>query len=116
MNRGAFLLISLKLILITAQDTEWKPIIGPSLKTVQQPIIVNSVLNAAATSRSSITFNGHTITTNIGDIGSNDATGPILGVDAPNLSSDIVEEPGYVGYGAGKILNGFYAANAIVSV
>lgn len=119
MDRFGHLLLCLSIIVtINAQETDWKPIVGPSdaLKTVQQPILVNSVLNAASSSRSSITFNGHTISTNIGDIGTNDAVSPILGVGAPDLAADIQDEPRYLGYNGGKILNGFLAATATVSV
>lgn len=118
MNRVGQILLCLGLIVtINAQETDWKPIVGPSaqLKTVQQPILVNSVLNAASSSRSSITFNGQTITTNIGDIGTNDASGSILALNSPDLASDIVDEPRYVGYSGGKILNGFLAATVPVS-
>ncbi|XP_031635791.1 uncharacterized protein LOC116348800 [Contarinia nasturtii] len=103
--------LSLSLGLITAlHETDWKPILGnrPALN-IQQPIIVDSLsLKAASSSKSTITFNGQTITTNIGD---NDAAGPVLAVDAPDLTADIDAidgEPRYLGYG-GKILNGFYA-------
>lgn len=118
MNRIGHLLLSFGLIAtINAQETDWKPIVGPiaQRKSVQQPILVNSVLNAASSSRSSITFNGQTITTNIGDVGINDAAGSILAVDSPDLGSDIVGEPRYLGYSDGKILNGFLTATAPVS-
>lgn len=95
----------------------WKPITGPSsgIKTVEAPVLANRVLNTASSSRSSITFNGQTISTNIGDIGTNDATGPILTVDAPDLIGDIENQPRYIGYSGGKILNGFLGATAAVS-
>lgn len=103
--------LSVSLGLITAINaSDWKPIIGtgPSLQTIHQPIIVDSVLKASSSSKSSITFNGQTITTSIGD---NEAAGPLLTVDTPDLTSDIEEEPRYLGYG-GKILNGFLAPSA----
>lgn len=120
MNHFKQLLLSFSIIItINAQETDWKPIVGPSeaIKTVQQPILVNNnILNTASSSRSSITFNGQTITTNIGDIGTNDASTPILTVDAPDFTSDIQEEPRYLGYSGGKILNGFHSSTATVSV
>lgn len=89
------------------QETDWKPIVGPSLslKVLPHQSISSRALNIATNSRSSITFNGQTIT-NIGDIGTN---------DAPDLISDIDNEPHYVGYNGGKILSGFLAAAAPVS-
>lgn len=110
--------ISLSLGLITAlHESDWKPILGnsPALKTIQQPIVVDTVLKAASSSKSTITFNGRTITTSIGD--GNDAAGPVLTVGSPDLTADIDgidEEPRYLGYG-GKILNGFYAPTISVS-
>lgn len=107
---------------INAQhETDWKPIVGPNLpqslplKLLQQQPISNRVLNMASRSRSTITFNGQTITTNIGDIGTNDAAGSGLAIDSPDLISDIDNEPHYVGYNDGKILNGFLTAAAPVS-
>lgn len=110
-----FVLIFVK---INAQhETDWKPIIGPSLpiKLLPQQSISSRVLNMASSSRSSITFNGQTITTNIGDMGTNDAAASVLTVDAPDLIPDIDNEPHYVGYSGGKILNGFLTAAAPVS-
>lgn len=110
-NMNLIVYLSFSMGLITAiSASDWKPIIGtgPSLKTIQQPIIFDSVIKTASSSKSSITFNGQTISTSIGDIGSNDAAGPVLTVDAPDLTTDIEEEPRYLGYG-GKILNGFFA-------
>lgn len=107
--------LSVSLGLITAiSASEWRPIVGngPTLKAIQQPIIVDSVLNTASSSKSSITFNGQTITTSIGE---NEASGPVSTVDAPDISSDINEEPRYLGYG-GKILNGFLPPVAPVSL
>lgn len=112
-----FVYFSLSLGLITAiMASEWKPIIGPgpSLKTIHQPILIDSVLKTASSSKSSITFNGQTITTSFGDIGANDAAGPVLTIDSPDLTADIEEEPRYLGYG-GKIPNGFFAPSATVS-
>lgn len=105
-------------LIATINASEWKPIIGqgPSLKTVQ-PLFVDGILNSASSSKSTITFNGQTITTSIGgDVGTNDAAGPGISVDAPDLTSDIEEEPRYLGYSGGKILNGFFAATAPVSM
>lgn len=100
-----------------AIDSDWKPIIGsgPSLKHIHRPILLNSVLNTASSSKSTITFNGQTITTNIGDDGLNDAAGSVLAIDAPDLSSSFVEEPRYLGYGTGKIVNGLFGGSASVS-
>lgn len=106
------------IVKISAQhETDWKPIIGPSLpiKLLPQQSISSRVLNMASSSRSSITFNGQTITTNIGDMGTNDAAGSVLTVDSPDLISDIDNEPHYLGYNGGKILNGFLTAAAPVS-
>lgn len=107
---------------INAQhETDWKPIVGPNVPQSlpltlqpQQPIS-SRVFNTASRSRSTITFNGQTITTNIGDIGTNDAAGSVLAADSPDLNSDIDTEPHYVGYNDGKILNGFLTAAAPVS-
>lgn len=119
MNLHTFLWFLFGLIVkINAQhETEWKPILGPRLpiKLLPQQSISSRVLNMASSSRSSITFNGQTITTNIGDIGTNDAAASVLTVDAPDLTSDIDNEPHYVGYSGGKILNGFLTAAAPVS-
>lgn len=101
------------------QETDWKPIVGPnvpqSLPLKLLPQRPGRVLNMGSGSRSTITFNGQTITTNIGDIGTNDAAGSVLGVDSPDFISDIDNEPHYVGYNGGKILNGFLTAAAPVS-
>lgn len=103
------------------QETDWRPIVGPNspqslpLKLLQQQPISSRVLNMASRSRSSITFNGQTITTNIGDIGTNDAAGSVLAADSPDFTSDFDNEPSYVGYSGGKILNGFLTAAAPVS-
>lgn len=112
-----WLLFGLIALKVNAQhESEWKPIVGPSvsaLKVLPRQSISNRALNVASSSRSSITFNGQTITTNIGDIGTNDAVGPVITVDAPDLTSDIDNnEPHYVGYKNGKILHGFFAAAA----
>lgn len=108
--------LSLSLGLITtvyASDGGWTPIVGtgPGFKSIQQPILVDTVLKAASSSQSSITFNGRTITTSIGD---NEAASPVLTVDAPDLTSDLDDEPRYLGY-EGKILNGFYDTAITVS-
>lgn len=119
MNRHTFLwfLFGLIVKINTQHETDWKPILGPRLpiKLLPQQSISSRVLNMASSSRSSITFNGQTITTNIGDIGTNDAAGSVLTVDAPDLISDIDNEPHYVGYSGGKILNGFLTAAVPVS-
>ena len=110
-----YLSLSLGLITtINASDDGWTPIIGtgPALKTIQPPVIVDTVLRAASSSKSTITFNGQTITTSIGD---NEASAPVLTVDSPDLTSDLNEEPRYLGYG-GKILNGFYDTAIAVSL
>lgn len=103
--------------LITAINaSDWKPIVGPgrALKRIEQPILLDTLLKASSSSKSTITFNGQTITTSIGDLGANDAAGPVLTVDAPDLTSEIDNEPRYFGYG-GKVLNGFLAPVASVS-
>lgn len=102
-------------------ETDWKPIVGPNLpqslplKLLPQQPISSRVLSMPSRSRSTITFNGQTITTNIGDIGTNDAAGSVLAVDSPDFISDIDNEPNYVGYRDGKVLNGFLTAAAPVS-
>lgn len=110
-----YLSLSLGLInsVITLSDDGWTPIVGssPGLKTIRQPIIVDTVLKAASSSKSTITFNGHTITTSIGD---NDAGSPVLTVGSPDLTSDLDDEPRYLGYG-GKILSGFLDSPVAVS-
>lgn len=115
MKGVVYLSLSLGLIsAINASDGGWTPIVGtrPALKTIQQPIIIgDTVLKASSSSKSSITFNGQTITTSIGD---NDAASPVLTIDAPDLTSDIDDEPRYLGYG-GKILSGFYDTAVAVS-
>lgn len=114
------LCITFPLGLITAISaiSDWKPIVGtsPVLKTIQ-PVSFNGVIKTSSSSKSSITFNGQTITTSIGgDATANEAlTGPVLTVDAPDLTPDIDTESRYFGYGDGKILNGLYSASAAVS-
>lgn len=110
-----YLSLSLGLIsTINASDDGWTPIVGtgPALKTFQPPVLVDTVLKAASSSKSTITFNGQTITTSIGG---NEAAAPVLTVDSPDLASDLNEEPRYLGYG-GKILNGFYDTAIAVSL
>lgn len=126
MERSIYLwfLFGLVVIKIDAQvETDWKPIVGPSLpglsvRGLPRQTISNRALNTGSGSRSSssITFNGQTITTSIGDVQTNDAVDPVLTVDAPDLVSDIESnEPHYVGYKSGKILHGFATAAAPVS-
>lgn len=101
-------------LIATINASDWKPIIGPgpALKTIEQPILLtDTLLKSSSSSKSSITFNGQTFTTSIGDVGANEAIGPVLTVDAPDLTPEIDNEPRYLGYG-GKILNGFLAASA----
>lgn len=107
-------LFPLGLITVINAISDWKPIIGtgPALKTIQQPILLNGVVKTSSSSKSSFTFNGQTITTSIGDAAANEAiTGPVLSIDAPDLTPDIDTEPKYYGYGEGKILNGLFTAS-----
>lgn len=98
--------------------SDWKPIIGsnPSLKTLNQPIVVDtSALSSASSSKSTITFNGQTITTSIGGDGNtNDGIGSVLTVDSSDLTSGIDTEGRYLDY-PGKVLSGFFSASAAVS-
>lgn len=105
------------------QETDWRPILGSNVPQAlpltvlpHQPVSSRVLNGGASRSRSTITFNGQTISTNIGDIGTNDAAGSVLAVDSPDFSSDIDNEPHYVGYNDGKILNGFLTAAAPVSI
>lgn len=107
-------LFPLGLITVINAISDWTPIIGtgPALKTIQQPILLNGVVKTSSSSKSSFTFNGQTITTSIGDAAANEAiTGPVLSIDAPDLTPDIDTEPKYYGYGEGKILNGLFTAS-----
>lgn len=115
MKRVVFSLVSFGLFTVIS-SSDWKPIIGPgpSLKTIDQPVYLDTILKTSSSSKSSITFNGQTITTSIGDIGANEASGPVLTVDAPDLIPEIDNEPRYFGYG-GKVLNGFLAPAIAVS-
>lgn len=107
----------LGLITAISAISDWTPIIGtgPSLKHIQQPILIDGVIKTSSSSKSSITFNGQTITTSIGDSTANEAIGPALSVDAPDLTLDIDTEPRYYGYDDGKVLNGIFTAPAAVS-
>lgn len=89
----------------------WKPIVGPR---VHRPIIVDdSAINAASSSKSTITFAGQTISTSIGDIDVNDASGPLITVDPPDLTSDLNGESRYLtNYDGGKVLTGLFTSSA----
>lgn len=119
MNYILCITFPLGLITVINAISDWKPIIGtgPALKSIQQPILLNGAVRTSSSSKSSFTFNGQTITTSIGDAAANEAiTGPVLSVDAPDLTPDIDTEPKYYGYGEGKILNGLFTASpAVVS-
>lgn len=98
--------------------SDWKPIVGPSsLKSIPQQFVVDtSVVGSSSSSKSTITFNGQTITTSIGGDGSaNEAVAPVLSVGPSNLESDIDTESRYLDY-PGKVLSGFFSASSAVSI
>lgn len=107
MNFGVKVTFLIGLVSVNCIDlTEWKPIIGTSsnLNAIPQPIIVDpSIIGSSSSSKSTITFNGQTITTSIGDdANTNDAIGAID------------TEGRYLGY-PGKVLSGFLSASQAVS-
>lgn len=97
----------------------WKPIVGPPspYRSVKRPIVVDDgALHTASSSKSVITFNGQTISTSIGDIEANDASGPVLTVDPPDLTSDLEGNSRVLGgdgeFGTSKFLTFFGDASA----
>lgn len=95
--------------------TDWKPIVGSSssLSSLPQQIAVDgSAISSLSSSKSTITFNGQTITTSIGGDGNaNDALGSVLTVDSPDLTSGIDTEGRYLDY-PGKVLSGFFTSGS----
>lgn len=109
-------LVSVSVSVNGLELTDWKPIIGtsPGIKTLHQPILVDGsalVGGSSSSSKSSITFNGQTITTSIqGDPSANDAIGTVL---TSKLPDELDGHGRYLDY-PGKILSGFFTGSAAV--
>lgn len=121
MNFGVKVTFLIGLVSVNCIDlTDWKPIIGTSsnLNAITQRIVVDpSLIGASSSSKSTITFNGQTITTSIGDVtNTNDAIGSVLTVDpSSDLNGGVIDTEGrYLGY-SGKVLSGFLSASQAVS-
>lgn len=121
MNFGVKVTFLIGLVSVNCIDlSDWKPIIGTSssLKAIPQPIVVDpSIIGSSSSSKSTITFNGQTITTSIGDdANSNDAIGSVLTIDpSSDLNGGAIDTEGrYLGY-PGKVLSGFLSASSAVS-
>lgn len=115
MSFGVKVTLLIGLVSVNCIDlTDWQPIVGTSsnLNIIQQPIVVDpSIAGSSSSSKSTITFNGQTITTSIGDVANtNDAVDP-----SSDLNGGAIDTEGrYLGY-PGKIISGFLSAAAAVS-
>lgn len=121
MNFGVKVTFLIGLVSVNCIDlTDWKPIIGTSsnLKAIPHSILVDpSIVGSPSSSKSTITFNGQTITTSIGnDANTNDGIGSLRTVDTfSDFNGGAIDTEGrYLGY-PGKVLSGFYSASPAVS-
>lgn len=104
---------------IAESISDWRPIVGPSngilkpQQSIQYPTVIDgSGFHAASSSKSTITFNGQTITTTITD---NNGVGQALSVESPDLSSEIDNDARFIDYGQGKYSSGFFSDSVGVS-
>lgn len=101
-------------IAFTSSQADWKPIIGPGTALKAQPslhypsAILSGLNGPSSSSKSSITFNGQTISTSIHN------AGPSLSV-TPDLSAhvdvDVEDKARFLDYS--KYLTGFFGPTAI---